>query len=143
MSDAAPPAPAKSSSNNRYSIIGFIAMCYGIIGLVGIFASFAVPVPLARAVAREAALDAAQIALHSADPKAGLEALKLRLDDSYDALTPLPADPDRAIANERVAMRARLVADSAAIAERMRWMIIIITILAGGFGIALSGGGRK
>ena len=139
MSDAA----SKTSRSNRASIIGFIAMCYGIIGLVGLFATFAIPLPLQRAMAREATLDEAQIALHSANPKDALEKLKLRLDDSYDALSTLPADPDRAIAAERVAMRARMQEDSTAIAERMRLMIGVITILAGGFGIAMSGGGRR
>jgi hypothetical protein len=110
---------------------------------VGIFASYAVPVPLVRAVAREAALDEAQLALHSADPKAGLESLKLKLDDSYDVLIKLPVDPDRAVAAERVAMRTRMLADSAAIGERMRWMITVVTLMAGVFGIAMSGGGRK
>ncbi len=139
----APTNSAKNAWSNRGSILGFIAMCYGIIGLVGIFATFAVPLPLQRAIAREATLDEAQIALHSANPQAGLAALKDRLDDSAAAFTPLPANPDAAIAAERLAMRARLQEDSAAIAERMRWMIGAITILAGAFGIALSGGGRR
>jgi hypothetical protein len=139
MSETAP----KAKPGNRASIVGFIAMCYGIIGLVGIFATFAVPIPLQRALAREETLDEAQAALHGPNPQAAIEALRPRLDDSAAALTPLPADAQAAIAAERRAMRARMREEEADIALRMRWMIGVITILAGGFGIALSGGGRR
>jgi hypothetical protein len=139
MSDTAP----KSSTGNRASIIGFIAICYGIIGLVGLFATFAIPVPLERAIAREQTLDEALVALRGPTPQISIDALRDRLDDSAAAFTPLPANPDAAIAAERRAMRARMQDDSAAIGERMRWMIGVITLLAGGFGIAMTGGGRR
>jgi len=144
MSDpSSSPQLPQSTISSRANIIGFLVICYGIIGLVGMFATFAVPVPLERAIAREETLDAALRALHGPNPQADIDALKPRLAESMAALTPLPADPDAAIAAERKAMRAQMREDSAAIALRMRWMIGVITLLAGGFGIALSGGGRR
>ena len=135
---AAPPA-----ADNRFTKMGFLAMCFAIVGLVGLFGTFATPVPLARAISRETALDDAQVAMHSANPQAGLDALKDRLDDSAAAFTPLPANPDSAVAAERVAMRSRLMADSVATASRMRLMIGIVTVMAAAFGSAIIGFGRR
>ena len=41
----------------------FLAMTFAVVGLTGLFASFAAPLPLARALARDAALNEAQAAL--------------------------------------------------------------------------------
>jgi hypothetical protein len=136
-----PAAPA--TTDNRFTKMGFLAMCFAIVGLVGLFGTFATPVPLARAIARETALDDAQVAMHSANPQAALEALKDRLDDSAAAFTPLPANPDAAVAAERVAMRSRMMADSVAMAARMRLMIGIVTVMAAVFGSAIIGFGRR
>jgi hypothetical protein len=119
--------------------IGFLAMCFAIVGLVGLFATFAAPLPLHRALAREETLDEALVAMHGPNPQAAMEALKPRLDDSADALFPLPANPDAAIAAERVAMRKRFNADAEATASRMQLMIGIVTIMAAIFGAAITG----
>ena len=134
---------ASSKPANAYTAMGFLAMCFAIVGLVGLFASFAAPLPLARAMAREATLDQAQLALHSANPQAAMDVLKDRLDDSAQAFSPLPADPDAAVAAERVAMRARLRAEAAAVASRMQLMICIVTAMAAVFGCAIIGFGRR
>ena len=133
--------PMKSA--NSYTAMGFLAMCFAVVGLVGLFALFAAPLPLQRAIAREQALDETLIALHSAAPQAGLDALKDRLDDSAAAFSPLPSNADVAVAQERVAMRARLVAESNAVASRMQLMIGVVTIMASVFGAALIGFGKN
>ncbi len=128
---------------NNYTAMGFLAMCFAIVGLVGLFATFAAPLPLHRAIAREGALDDALAALHGPNPQEALEALKPRLDDSIDALTPIPANPDAAIAAERVAMRARFLREGDATSSRMQLMICIVTVMSAIFGAALIGFGRK
>lgn len=135
---ASAPRPA-----NQYTAMGFLAMCFAIVGLVGLFASFATPLPLYRSIARDAALDSALVALHSADPKTALAALADQLDDSYAALAKLPADPDAAVAAERRAMRARFVAEADATGSRMQLMIGIVTVMSAIFGTALIGFGRR
>ncbi len=137
------PASPSAKSPNAYTAMGFLAMCFMIVGLVGLFAVFAAPLPLARAMAREVTLDEALVALHSADPKAGIEALKDRLDDSAAAFTPLPANPDLAVAQERLAMRIRLRAEADAVASRMELMICVVTVMAAVFGAAIIGFGRR
>lgn len=133
--------PAKPS--NAYTAMGFMAMCFAVVGLVGLFASFAVPLPLARAMAREVTLDEALVALHSTAPQAGLDALKDRLASSAAAFTPLPTNPDAAVAAERIAMRARLRAQSDAVASRMQLMIGVVTVMAAVFGAATIGFARR
>ena len=74
----------------------FLAMAFAVVGLTGAFASFAAPLPLHRALTREAALDDALIAVSAPDPKAALEALRPRLGDSAAALLPIAGDMTRA-----------------------------------------------
>lgn len=137
------PATVALKPSNRMAAMGFLAMCFGVVGLVGLFATFAAPLPLHRAIARDAALDDALVAAHSSDPKAAIEALSPRLDESAAVLIPLPANPDAAIAAERVAMRARFTAEADATSSRMQLMIGIVTVMAGVFGIAIAGLGRS
>lgn len=129
--------------NNSYTMMGFLGMCFAIVGLVGLFAVFAAPLPLHRAIARDAALDEALVALHGADPAAGMAALKDRLDESAAAFTPLPANPDAAVATERRAMFSRFEAESDATSSRMQLMIVIVTVMAAVFGAAIAGLGRR
>ncbi len=129
--------------NNRFAAMGFLAMCFGIVGLIGVFATFAAPLPLYRALMRDTTLDEALVALHSPNPQAGLDALKLRLDDSAAAFSPLPANPDAAVAAERRAMHQRFREDADAVAARMKLMIGIVTVMAAIFGGAITGLGRR
>ena len=123
--------------------IAFLAMAFAAVGLIGLFATYAGPLPLQRALAREATLDAAQAAAHATNPKAALEALRPALDDSADAVLPWGPGIDQRIAAERVAMRARFGAESAALATRLRWLVCLVTVMAGAFGIAVLHASRR
>jgi hypothetical protein len=109
-----------------------------VVGLTGLFASYAVPLPYQRAMARDAALDDALAAAHGADPQAALAALRDRLGDSADAVLQGGADIDARIARERIAMHARLRAEADEVATRTRWLICVITIMGGAFGAAVA-----
>jgi hypothetical protein len=116
--------------------MAFLTMAFAVVGLVGLFASFAAPLPLERALARDAALDDALRIAQSPDPAAALAALAPRLDDSAAALHPgddLPAQ----VARERAAMRARFLAEADATAMRLRWLIALITLTGAAFGAAV------
>jgi hypothetical protein len=138
---SAPSQPPRAS--NSFAATGFLVMCFAIVGLVGIFATFAAPLPLYRAMLRDAALDEVLVALHSPQPQAALEALKPRLDESAQAFAPLPANPDAAVAAERQAMHQRFREEADATAWRMKLMIGIVTIMAAVFGAAITGLGRR
>jgi len=120
--------------------LAFLAMAFVIVGLAGIFASFAAPLPLHRALLRDAALDAAIEAANAPDPQAALAALVPRLGDSAAALSAGEPDklPER-IQAERTAMRARFLAEADALGLRLRVLIGVLTLAAGGFGLAMAG----
>ncbi len=117
--------------------IAFLAMAFLVVGLIAVFASYAVPLPLQREAAREAALDDALAATRGPDPQAAITALQDRLDDSAAALLPVGGDMAARIAAERAAMRLRFRAEAAAVATRVRWLICVVTIMAAVFGIAI------
>lgn len=126
-----------------YSLIGFLAMAFAVVGLAGIMASYVAPVPLARAMAREVALDDALVAAAGSNPEAALEALRTRLDDSAAAVLPLRADTPQRIAAERVAMRVRLAAQAAELGVKLRWMTVVLTLMALGFATMLMQAARR
>jgi hypothetical protein len=121
----------------------FLAMVFVVVGLAGLFASYAVPLPLQRALARDATLDAALAAARGPDPAAALEALRPQLDDSAKALLPPGGDMAEKIAAERAAMRARLLAEFDAVATRTRWLLAVVTVMGAVFGIAILHMGRR
>ena len=97
------------AERRNYATLGFLVMAFAVVGLVGIYASFAAPLPLQRALARDTALDAALAAAASPDPQAALKALARRLGDSAGPLAGGdPATLPARIQAERIAMRASL-----------------------------------
>ncbi len=137
-------ATQKPAQNGvAFTWTAFLVMCFAVVGLVGVFGTFASALPLRRELAREATLDAALVALRAPDSAQALAALKPRLDDSAPALFPLPADPVAAIAAERLAMRARFIAEAEATQYRMQLMVLIVTVMAAVFGSAILAFGRR
>jgi hypothetical protein len=121
----------------------FLAMAFVVVGLAGLFASYAAPLPLARALEREAALDAAERAVHGPDPQAAIEALRPRLGDSADLLLPVGGDMDARIAAARRAMRAELTEEARVAALRSRWIIGVVTAMGIAFGAAVVHAARR
>ena len=125
------------ASSTRGTWIGFLITTFAIVGLTGLFATFAAPLPLERAMAREQALDDAQAAIHGPNAAQAIEALRRRLDESADALLPVGGDMDARIAHERTAMRARLQIEASAISQRLIWLVSVVTVMGAVFGVAV------
>ncbi len=115
----------------------FLALTFAVVGMTGLFVTFAAPIALQRAVLRDEVLDAALAALAAPDPARALEALRPRLDDSAAALLPIGGDMEARIAGERVAMHGRFMLDHEATARRLRWLMAVVTLGSGGFGLAI------
>ena len=119
--------------------MGFLAMTFVIVGMAGLFASIAAPIPLQRAMARDATLDQA---LATDGSKPALEPLREQLDDSaavvIDGTGPIAARVNTA----RAEMRAELLHDSDVLATRLRVMVLVITVVGAVFGAAILGAGR-
>ncbi len=136
----------------NYTAMAFLAMTFAVVGLTGLFATFSAPLPLERALARDATLDEAQAVAHRPGAAAALAALRSRLDESAGPVLGAPtapgaaapasnsagaepaADIDARIQAERLAMHARFLAEADATAQRLRWMLVVITVMGAVFG---------
>ena len=118
----------------------FLAMTFCIVGLVGLFATYAAPLPWERMQARDAALDAA---LAAGDSKPGLEALRDRLDDSAPVVIDGGGPLAERVAAARTAMRAELMHEADAIGFRLRLELLVVTVVAAGFGAAILGAASR
>lgn len=125
-----------------YTWMAFLTMAFAIVGLMGLFATYAAPLPLQRALARDATLDEVLAATSRPDAQAAIEALRVRLDDSAPAILPVGPDIESRIAAERTAMRGRFTAEADAEARRLRLMIGIVTLMGAAFGATLLRIGR-
>ena len=134
------PEKTLTADGINFNLLAFVAVAFAIVGLIGIFATYAAPLSLERAVARETTLDAVLAAAKGPNPDAALNALKPQLDDSVGVLTGAPGGLEQRIAVERVAMRARFTADAAATGLRLRWLIAMMTLMGFVFAIAMMGG---
>ena len=122
-----------------YSLLAFLAMAFLIVGLTGIFSTYAIPVPLERALAREAAFDEAAAAVRGSNPEAALAAMAPRLDDSLPAILKGSGSYAERITAERLRQRARFALDTANLGYTLRLLLIVVTLMATLFGLALAG----
>ncbi len=121
------------------SWIGFAAMAFVIVGLSGVFATYALPIPMERAFALDAALDEALVAAHGPDPAVALAALRPRLGENADAVLAGPGTAVERIQRERAAMRDRFRAEAEATAVRIRWLCMVVSVMGAVFVGALMG----
>lgn len=133
----------RDESSNGVTWAGFLTCAFAAVGLAGLFASYAAPLPLDRAMAREAALDDALVASRRQDAVAAIEALRPRLDESASRLLPVGGDMAARIADARREMRQQLAKEATVVAERTRWLICVVTVMAAAFGVAVLRIGRR
>ncbi|WP_158743398.1 hypothetical protein [Acidisphaera sp. L21] len=121
---------------NTGTWMAFLAMTFAVVGLVGLFGSYAAPIPLERAMARDATLDEV---LATGDNKPALEALRDRLDDSAAVVIDGTAPLAERVATARAAMHTALLHESEASGKNLRLMIIVVTLVAALFGLIILG----
>jgi len=114
---------------------GFLIVGFAVVGLAGVFGTYAAQIPYERSEVAEQVLDRAATARTPAD----LAAMKTDLGDNAVILeqTSEPL-PDR-IAAARAATRARADGQAAAVAHGLRLDIILLTIGSALFGCFLLG----
>jgi hypothetical protein len=117
-------------------------MAFAIVGLAGIFGTYAAPVPLGRALAREAMLDQVLAAATAPDEAARLAALRPALGDSAASVLSGPGSLPERVARERARVRARFAQQAAGLGARLRLLIGAATLAAVIFGLAMLGIGR-
>ena len=126
----------QEKSGNGLAWTGFLVSAFGVVGLIGAFATFAAQLPFDRAAARSHTLE--QAVAQANNPRA-LETLRPLLGDSADrVLTGPGAMADRAAA-ERTRMLAELHQEAADIGFRLRFVIAGFTLAAALFGAMVLG----
>jgi hypothetical protein len=126
-----------SGDNGKsFTLMAFLVMAVAMVGLTGLFATFAAPLALERQASREVALDAA---LATDGKPERLEALRDALGDSAQLVFSTQGNLGERVAAARTAMRVQLAAEAAEAATRLRWLISVITLVAAGFGAMLVG----
>ena len=121
---------------NSGTWMAFLAMTFGVVGLVGLFASYAAPIPLERALARDATMDEA---LAAGDSKPALEPLRERLDDSAALVIDGPGALPARVSLARAAMHAAFLTETKQTGTRLRLMILVVTVVGAVFGMVLLG----
>jgi hypothetical protein len=124
------------------SRIGFLATCFLVVCLVGVFASSATPIPYARFLLKEQALDDALATAGKPNQPALLAALGDRLGEQADLVIDGAGPLPRRVAQARTAARAEAMAEGQAEASQMRLLVVVTSIVCAIFGMALSGVGR-
>ena len=123
--------------------IGFLVCAFAVVGLTGVFATYATPLPLIRAEQREAAFDAVLQATATPDRAAALEALRPALGEDADAVITASGGSPAGLLALRTAMRERFLKEADAVADRQRLLICVVTASGALFGVALLGLGRR
>ena len=121
----------------------FLVMLFAIVGLCGLFASYATSIPLERGLARSATLDRALAVGNGPDAAARLEQLRPSLGSLGDAVL----DGNGPLADRVTAARAIVLdeerREAASIAYRTRLMLCVVTILAAILGAGMLGLARR
>lgn len=124
-------------------LAGFLTMAFVIVGLVGIFGTYAVRAPLMAALGREAVLDRVLAAGEGANAPAALDALRPALGSHAGAVLTGPGTLAERVARERERVLAAATTDGAALATRVRILIGAFTIVGAIFGFIVLGVGRR
>ena len=114
----------------------FLASCFLVVGLMGLFASYAGQIPLQRALSRLDVLDQVIAATHGPNAADQLDRLRPLLADRASILD-APGQIEDRVAAERRAAITEGQAESNAVSARVRLLLLFVTGMAGLFGIGI------
>ncbi len=138
---AGPKAPPSRKgfqmAKNTGTWTAFLVVCFAVVGLTGLFASYAAPLSYERADRFDAALDTALATEGQPDAKPRLEALRDRLDTSAAAVIDGTGPLAERVAAARRQMHADMQRDADAVGSRLRLMLLVVTVVAALFGAIL------
>ncbi len=136
---ATAPKPSAPEKRRLGVPVAFLSMSFLVAGLVGLFATYAAPIPLERIVLHDVVLDRALLAT---DP-AALAAMRQELGDSAAEVIDGKGAIAERVVRARTNMRVKLQAEADDLTTRLRWMVVIVTIMAAAFGATMAGAGSR
>lgn len=131
MSVQSDTAALGMSMTDRAAWIAFLLMCFAIVGMTGLFATFATTVPLERALIRTGVLNDVLAAARAPDAAARLDALRPALGARADAVLSGPGDLWDRVAAERLTVLDEQGREARSVAHRIRVMVVVVTLMAG------------
>jgi len=116
--------------NDRATWTAFLLMCFALVGLTGLFATYATTIPWERALIRTGVLDQVLAADRMPDAPTRLAALRPALGPNADAVLSGPGDLwDRVVA-ERLVVLDEQGREARSVAHRIRVLVGIVTLMA-------------
>ena len=112
----------------------FLMMCFAVVGLTGLFASYGPQIPLERALVRLQVLDQVE----AARSPAALESLREPLGSLAESVLDGDGPAGQRIAAARVTVQSEAVREAASVAHRVRTMLLSVTVLGGLFGTGVT-----
>jgi len=116
--------------NDRATWTAFLLMCFALVGLTGLFATYATSIPLERALIRTGTLDKVLAAARTPDAAARLAALRPALGERADAVLSGPGELWDRVAAERAVVLNEQEREARSVAHRTRVLVIIVTLMA-------------
>ena len=115
---------------NKGTWMAFLAMTFVVVGLTGLFATFAAPLPYQRAFTRDTALDEALATVGRPNQASLLADLRERLGSG---------DLAARVSTARHAMHAEMQHEADAISSRLVLLVCVVTAVAALFGAVIIG----
>jgi cytochrome c-type biogenesis protein CcmH/NrfG len=129
-----PTASPTTPSADRATWTAFLVIAFGVVGMIGAFATFAGQIPFDRAMVRIHAIDRAVAASHKPQDAAADAELRTLLDDSADRVLKGDGTVEARAAAERQRVLEDFYAESKDYGFRLRVVIVAFTAAAALFG---------
>jgi hypothetical protein len=121
----------------------FLVMLFLVVGLCGLFASYATSIPLERGMARSALLDTVISVSAAPDAAARLEELRPRLDSLAAAVLDGKGPLEDRVKTARAVVADEQRREEASLGFRVRLMLGVVTTLAAILGAGILGLARR
>ena len=129
--------------NDRATWTAFLLMCFALVGLSGLFATYATTIPLERALIRTGTLDQVLAAARAPDAADRLAALRPALGERADAVLSGPGELWDRVAAERAMVLDEQGREARSVAHRTRILVVIVTLMAGLVGAGIMALGQR
>lgn len=124
---------------DRVTWTAFLLMCFALVGMAGLFGTYATTVPLERALIRTGVLDDVLAASRADDAPARLEALRPALGPRADTVLSGPGELWDRVAAERAIVLDEQGREARSVAHRLRILVVIVTLMAALVGAGIMG----
>lgn len=121
----------------------FLLMCFGLVGLTGLFASYAVTIPLERTLARTAVLDGVLAESRQPDPARRATLRGMLGPDVGPQVLDGPGELFDRVAAQRTTVLEEGVRETRSVIYRIRVLVAVVTVAAGLLGAGIMALSRR